>query len=331
MRIALALLAACALAACTTTSRTRASRVPEGEAAAGPAAAAARPSAPSDGPMQAEELARENGLRYADQGSSVLLSEEGLLLRIFPGSDRLSVNGLPSSMGETARRNGPDVLVPVTGVRRVRRETAELRRKRAAALAAVRPVVPPILARSPSVALPPPPSARTATTDAAPAAWRPAAAERKWQWIVIHHSDDTCGSAAKYEAVHRGKGWDGLGYHFVIGNGSQSGDGAVEVGYRWTQQEHGAHARQRLDDDNRFNEFGIGVVLVGDFEYHGGPSRAQYLAVVRLTRWLMARYAITPDRVLRHNDVKPTCCPGRGFPWSRFLSDVSAPPATPGD
>jgi N-acetyl-anhydromuramyl-L-alanine amidase AmpD len=179
------------------------------------------------------------------------------------------------------------------------------------------------------VALPPPPPTAARSTFAAPAAWQPGVPERHWRWIVIHHSDDTKGCAAKYDEVHRGKGWDGLGYHFVIGNGSQTGDGSVEVGYRWARQEHGAHARKDPTDDNRFNEYGIGIVLVGNFEGCGGPTPAQYRAVVNLTRWLMERYAITPDRVLRHCDVKQTCCPGRQFPWSRFVSDVSAPPTEP--
>jgi 5-methylcytosine-specific restriction endonuclease McrA len=36
-----------------------------------------------------------------------------------------------------------------------------------------------------------------------------------------------------FDRSHRDKGWDELGYHFVIGNGTSSGDGVVEVGTRW--------------------------------------------------------------------------------------------------
>ena len=35
---------------------------------------------------------------------------------------------------------------------------------------------------------------------------------------------------------HRDRGFDELGYHFVIGNGTNSGDGQIEVGPRWTKQ-----------------------------------------------------------------------------------------------
>jgi hypothetical protein len=107
------------------------------------------------------------------------------------------------------------------------------------------------------------------------------------KWIVIHHSDDVCGCCSTYDKIHRAKGWDECGYHFVIGNGSLTGDGEVEPSGRWPAQKHGAHAKT---PDNRYNDFGIGIVLVGDFEKGAGPSAGQYEAPVNLKRWLMTRY-----------------------------------------
>jgi N-acetylmuramoyl-L-alanine amidase len=145
--------------------------------------------------------------------------------------------------------------------------------------------------------------------------------ERAWRYIVVHHSDDESGCCAKYDAVHRGKGWDCCGYDFVIGNGTQTGDGQVEVGPRWVSQTTGAHAKT---PDNRYNDYGVGIVLVGDFEHGCGPSARQYESLVRLTKWLMARYGISASNVLRHGDCKSTACPGKNFPWGKFLSDVSS-------
>ena len=34
---------------------------------------------------------------------------------------------------------------------------------------------------------------------------------------------------------------NGLAYHFVIGNGSSSGNGEIEIGSRWTRQINGGH------------------------------------------------------------------------------------------
>ena len=105
-----------------------------------------------------------------------------------------------------------------------------------------------------------------------------------------------------------------------LAHGSMTGDGQVEVTTRWPVQKHGAHAKT---NDNRFNDFGVGIVMVGDFEKGPGPSAAQYASLLRLTRWLMARYDITSDRVLRHGDTKSTACPGRNFPWGRFSATSS--------
>jgi hypothetical protein len=144
-----------------------------------------------------------------------------------------------------------------------------------------------------------------------PAAWVPNsnATPRAWYWIVVHHSATPTGSAAVFDKMHKDKGWDGLGYDFVIGNGSQSGDGQVEVGYRWPIQEHGAHTKT---PDNRFNEHGIGICLVGNFE-ETNPTPAQLRSLAKLVGYLERTYRIAPSNVIRHRDAKATECPGRNL------------------
>ena len=109
----------------------------------------------------------------------------------------------------------------------------------------------------------------------------------------------------------------------MIGNGSLSGDGEVEVSQRWTRQLHGAHAKT---PDNRYNDFGIGITLVGDFEQGSGrPTQAQMRSLVRLTQWLMDRYGIPMANVKGHCDCKATCCPGKNFPWRELRMKLRAP------
>ena len=66
------------------------------------------------------------------------------------------------------------------------------------------------------------------TQAAAPAdlLWR-AQGYRPWRYIVIHHSATASGNAAEFDREHRARGWDGLGYHFVIDNGVGGPDGRV--------------------------------------------------------------------------------------------------------
>lgn len=167
-------------------------------------------------------------------------------------------------------------------------------------------------------ALPPPATPWPAPTQAkldVPRGWIPSARPNAWRWIVIHHSATSNGSAAKFDRDHRAKGWDELGYHFVIGNGNGSGNGQVEVGSRWPRQKWGAHAKT---PDNRFNEYGIGICLVGNFDV-SRPTPQQQQSLARLVAYLMQTYNIPADRVIGHRDAKSTACPGRNFsiPWLR--------------
>ncbi len=142
-----------------------------------------------------------------------------------------------------------------------------------------------------------------------PNEWTPHVRANNWQWIVIHHSATPSGCATQFDRSHRQKGWDELGYHFVIGNGTGSRDGQIEVGSRWPKQKHGAHAKT---PDNRYNDYGIGICIVGDFDVDR-PSPAQVRAVAKLVSHLMQTYHIPANHVVGHCDVKPTDCPGRHF------------------
>ncbi len=112
---------------------------------------------------------------------------------------------------------------------------------------------------------------------------------------------------AIFDREHKAKGWDGIGYHFVIGNGTDSGDGQVEVTPRWPIQKWGADAKT---PDERYNDFGIGICLVGNFDVQY-PTKKQLASLARLVSFLCARYDIPLSDVIGHRDTKPTDCPGR--------------------
>ena len=165
--------------------------------------------------------------------------------------------------------------------------------------------------------------ARTAPAGQARAAavtmvdWTPTVAERKWRFIIVHHSATSAGDAAKFDRDHRDRGWDGLGYHFVIGNGTMSGDGEIEIGPRWAQQKHGAHTKVRGHPE--YNELGVGICLVGNFN-ETRPSQAQRQSLVALVRGLMQRYHIPKSRVLGHGMLAPTDCPGKQFDYQDLFN-----------
>jgi N-acetyl-anhydromuramyl-L-alanine amidase AmpD len=103
----------------------------------------------------------------------------------------------------------------------------------------------------------------------------------------------------------------GLFYHFVIGNGSASPDGKVEVGWRWRKQ----------SQVNRPYE--IQICLVGDFNRQQ-VSSAQYESLLELIALLSRQYKIARKYIRRHKEVsaKATDCPGSNFPFSRLIAEL---------
>jgi len=151
----------------------------------------------------------------------------------------------------------------------------------------------------------------------------PSSAEKKWTAIVLHHSGTENGNAAIFDKWHReGNHWEGVGYDFVIGNGTDSGDGEVEVTFRWRQQRTGAHCKT---PNNWANEKAVGICLVGNFN-HSTPTAQQMRSLVRLIDFLQKRYGIPKSRIYGHNTTpgaQKTACPGKKFPMSQLKSTLA--------
>ncbi len=142
----------------------------------------------------------------------------------------------------------------------------------------------------------------------------------RWSTIVIHHSATPTGDARTFDRFHRDKGWDELGYHFVIGNGTSTADGMIEVGSRWHKQKTGAHCKT---PGNFYNEHGIGICLVGDFT-KTRPTRKQMAALAQLSQFLSRECGISADRVTTHGLVnKGTKCPGNNFALAPLRNAVA--------
>ena len=148
---------------------------------------------------------------------------------------------------------------------------------------------------------------------------------KRWRYIVIHHSAGDYGNIEFIQKVHRQRQKsdpiDAIPYHFLIGNGNGMGMGEVASDWRWQYQLWGAHvSANNLDRDFR----GIGICLIGNLEKDQIPQR-QYDALVELTRGLMSEYDIPIENISGHGYTKgeSTKCPGKNFPMTRFLLDLS--------
>ena len=130
-----------------------------------------------------------------------------------------------------------------------------------------------------------------------------------WDTIIAHHSAIKYGNATVYDRAHRKRGMqNGLAYHFIIGNGIDSGDGEIEIGPRWQKQLLGGHVRSY-----KTNLTALGICLVGNFE-KTHPSKKQLSAFTQLTDWLRADVLEKKPRFLGHKDLEQNLCPGKNFP-----------------
>jgi len=143
----------------------------------------------------------------------------------------------------------------------------------------------------------------------------------KWRYIIIHHSATDEGNAFDFDKLHKRKGWEGIGYDFVIDNGTNGkADGQIEVSPRWIKQEDGAHCRA-----SDMNSKGIGICLVGNFSKER-VSEKQMASLVYLVNILRKYYKIPQNHIMGHGQVSgaKTECPGKYFPWREFYNKLNS-------
>jgi hypothetical protein len=140
-------------------------------------------------------------------------------------------------------------------------------------------------------------------------------ARNRWKYIIVHNSGTRQGNARIFDYYHRHvrRMPNGLAYHFVIGNGTSSGNGQIEIGNRWVRQLNGGHVHS-----DYLNYISIGICLVGDFN-RDLPTKAEYEALDELIRYLRRRVGKVDGKysiVRGHKEInpRPTDCPGNRFP-----------------
>lgn len=160
------------------------------------------------------------------------------------------------------------------------------------------------------------------------ASWKMDAPPGRWRQIVVHHTATERSSPQSIDRFHREvRKWEGLGYHFLIGNGRSNGrdptfgDGAVHAGIRWLEQRGGAHVRMK--NVKNANSFSIGIALIGNFE-NEPPTPRQLAALRCLLGFLTKEYGIPRDKIFGHGEVseKHTLCPGKLLPLAKIVASL---------
>ena len=117
---------------------------------------------------------------------------------------------------------------------------------------------------------------------------------------VLHHTGGAPGEdpdVAAIDDAHRGLGWAGVGYHYLIRK-----SGAVEAGRPALTM--GAHAEG-------VNTRSIGIALCGNF-CEEEPTAAQIESCAMLLAICSASFGVVLDdaHVVGHRDLAATACPG---------------------
>lgn len=144
--------------------------------------------------------------------------------------------------------------------------------------------------------------------------------------IIIHCSDSNWGSAAEIRRWHLARGWQDIGYHFIIGNGFprpafqvSSFDGAVEVGRTLDGDdqiigpENGAHSLG-------YNDRSVGICLIGTESF----TAKQFGALIVLVTDLAKKFGIASGAILGHRETELSggkTCPNFDVEYIRQLVD----------
>jgi hypothetical protein len=126
----------------------------------------------------------------------------------------------------------------------------------------------------------------------------------RWKYIYVHHSRTTSGNA-----MTLARSADGVGDHFVIGNGDGCMDGEIQIGQRWNKQLSALPpaGAQEIDKDC------ISICLVGDFD-RSVPTPTQLRRLQQLTAALQSRLRISGKNVLMIDQPNTSAGSGRYFP-----------------
>lgn len=144
--------------------------------------------------------------------------------------------------------------------------------------------------------------------------------------LVVHYSAtyaDQNLTVKDIDKMHRERGWQMVGYHYVIRR-----DGVIERGRPETMV--GAHVANQ-------NTGKIGICCIGGLDRATGPNKGvdnrtpeQIESLIRLLRDLLKRYP--GAKVVGHRDLAPTQCPGFDVQaWWAKVQKKAAPEPKPAD
>jgi hypothetical protein len=145
----------------------------------------------------------------------------------------------------------------------------------------------------------------------------------KWSSIVIQHLGEPAGSIKSIQRSHLSGGLDGIGFHFIIGNGNGLGDGVVHGSERWVNQTRAA--RPISVNPESWDENVITICLIGNGNRRSFTEK-QILHLSRLVQRLQNKLSIESSDVYLASDLDNSSnmapSPGKFFAEAMFRSQL---------
>ena len=145
----------------------------------------------------------------------------------------------------------------------------------------------------------------------------------KWSGIVIQHLGEPAGSIKSIQRSHLSGGLEGIGFHFIIGNGNGLGDGVVHGSERWLHQTWAA--RPTSVHPENWDENVITICLIGNGNRRPFTER-QILHLSRLVQRLQNELSIEASEVYLASDLDNSLniapSPGKFFAEALFRSQL---------
>jgi hypothetical protein len=134
----------------------------------------------------------------------------------------------------------------------------------------------------------------------------------RWKFIYIHHTRTPAGNA-----LSLAQATDGMGDHFLIGNGDGLMDGEIQIGQRWNQQQ----AALPPAGTNKVAPSWISIGLVGDFD-KTVPTPTQLRRLAQLVGALQGELHLPAANVIVLDSPRAPAGLGRYFPQSAFRGQL---------
>ncbi len=138
--------------------------------------------------------------------------------------------------------------------------------------------------------------------------------------IVVHHTGSSIlgplDSPKLVKLRHKYlRGFEDIGYHYLIGNGYLTGDGEIYQGR--DIEKIGAHAKGHNKDS-------LGIALIGNFNI-SRPTENQWESLIELLYSQCDMYDLNPSNIYGHKELEgaDTSCPGKHVNMNRIRRDVA--------